>query len=76
VVKVAYEYRSCGLSMANLIQEGNIGLMKAAQKLDPDKKIDGYFGVSPGRARQLELRATRKLKRDLNPLASDLRLAA
>ena len=40
------------------------------------REIGGYFGVSPGRARQLELRATRKLKRDLNPLAADLRLAA
>ncbi len=37
VVKVAYEYRSCGLSMADLIQEGNIGLMKAVQKFDPDR---------------------------------------
>jgi RNA polymerase sigma-32 factor len=39
VVKVAYEYRSYGLKMADLIQEGNIGLMKAVQKFDPDKKI-------------------------------------
>jgi RNA polymerase sigma-32 factor len=38
-VKVAYEYRSYGLKMADLIQEGNIGLMKAVQKFDPDKKI-------------------------------------
>jgi RNA polymerase sigma-32 factor len=37
VVKVAYEYRSCGLSMADLIQEGNIGLIKAAQRYDPDR---------------------------------------
>src|SRR5690349_1504956 len=39
VVKVAYEYRSYGLRMADLIQEGNIGLMKAVQKFDPDKEI-------------------------------------
>ncbi len=39
VVKVAYEYRSYGLKMADLIQEGNIGLMKAVQKFDPDKEI-------------------------------------
>ncbi|MBJ6763978.1 RNA polymerase factor sigma-32 [Myxococcaceae bacterium JPH2] len=39
VVKVAYEYRSYGLRMADLIQEGNIGLMKAVQKFDPDKGI-------------------------------------
>jgi RNA polymerase sigma-32 factor len=39
VVKVAFEYRSYGLRMADLIQEGNIGLMKAVQKFDPDKEI-------------------------------------
>jgi len=39
VVKVAYEYRSYGLRMADLIQEGNIGLVKAVQKFDPDKRI-------------------------------------
>jgi RNA polymerase sigma-32 factor len=39
VVKVAYEYRSYGIRMSDLIQEGNIGLMKAVQKFDPDKGI-------------------------------------
>jgi RNA polymerase sigma-32 factor len=39
VVKVAYEYRSYGFKMGDLIQEGNIGLMKAVQKFDPDKGI-------------------------------------
>jgi len=39
VVKVAYEYRSYGLKMGDLIQEGNMGLMKAVQKFDPDKQI-------------------------------------
>jgi len=39
VVKVAYEYRSYGMKMADLIQEGNIGLMKAVQKFDPNKGI-------------------------------------
>jgi len=39
VVKVAYEYRSYGIKMADLIQEGNIGLMKAVQKFDPSKGI-------------------------------------
>jgi RNA polymerase sigma-32 factor len=38
-VKVSYEYRSYGFRMADLIQEGNIGLMKAVQKFDPDKGI-------------------------------------
>ena len=39
VVKVAYEYRSYGFRVADLIQEGNIGLMRAVQKFDPDKEI-------------------------------------
>ncbi len=39
VVKVAYEYRSYGFKMGDLVQEGNIGLMKAVQKFDPDKGI-------------------------------------
>jgi RNA polymerase sigma-32 factor len=39
VVKVAHEYRTYGFRLADLIQEGNIGLMKAVQKFDPDKEI-------------------------------------
>src|SRR4030088_2257584 len=39
VVKGAFEYRSYGIKMADLIQEGNIGLMKAVQKFDADKGI-------------------------------------
>jgi RNA polymerase sigma-32 factor len=38
-VKVSYEYRSYGIKMGDLIQEANIGLMKAVQKFDPDKGI-------------------------------------
>jgi RNA polymerase sigma-32 factor len=39
VVKVAFEYRAYGLRMPDVIQEGNIGLMRAVQKFDPDKQI-------------------------------------
>jgi RNA polymerase sigma-32 factor len=39
VVKIAYEYRSYGFKVSDLIQEGNIGLMKAVQKFDPEKGI-------------------------------------
>ncbi len=39
VVKVAFEYRRYGLHMPDLIQEGNIGLMRGVQKFDPDKQI-------------------------------------
>ncbi len=38
-VKVSYEYRSYGLKMSDLIQEANIGLMKAVQKFDAEKGI-------------------------------------
>jgi len=37
VVKVALEYRQYGLKLADLIQEGNIGLMVAVKKFDPYK---------------------------------------
>jgi RNA polymerase sigma-32 factor len=39
VVKVASEYRSYGFRIADLVQEGNLGLLKAVQKFDPDKGI-------------------------------------
>ncbi len=37
VVKIAGEYRSYGLKMLDLIQEGNIGLMMAVRKFNPHK---------------------------------------
>src|SRR5690242_5256571 len=37
VVKVARRYRWSGASMSDLIQEGNIGLMRAARTFDPEK---------------------------------------
>lgn len=37
VVKIAMEYRSAYKNVLDLIQEGNIGLMKAVSKYDPDK---------------------------------------
>jgi len=43
VVKVAHEYRNYGLKLADLIQEGNIGLMHAVKKFDPYK---GYRLIS------------------------------
>jgi len=37
VVKVAMGYRKYRLPMADLIQEGNLGLIRAVEKFDPDK---------------------------------------
>ncbi len=39
VVKIAFEYRSYGCRIADLIQEGNIGLMQAVRKFDPYKGV-------------------------------------
>ena len=43
VVKIAHEYRSYGFSLADLIQEGNVGLIHAVKKFDPYK---GYRLIS------------------------------
>jgi RNA polymerase sigma-32 factor len=37
VVKIAGEYRSSGLPMEDLVQEGNLGLMRAVSKFDPKR---------------------------------------
>lgn len=39
VVKIANEYRRAAFSLLDLIQEGNVGLMKAVQKFDPYKGV-------------------------------------
>ncbi len=39
VVKIANEYRGYGMKMLDLIQEGNIGLMMAVKKFDPERGI-------------------------------------
>lgn len=39
VVKIASEYRSYGLKMLDLIQEGNVGLMMAVRKFNPYRGI-------------------------------------
>jgi len=44
VVKIAQEYSNLGLSVLDLINEGNIGLMKAVERFDPAKggKLSTY----------------------------------
>lgn len=43
VVKIAHEYHNYGFKLADLIQEGNIGLIHAVKKFDPYK---GYRLIS------------------------------
>ena len=44
VVKIAQQYSNIGLSLLDLINEGNIGLMKAVERFDPTKggKLSTY----------------------------------
>jgi RNA polymerase sigma-32 factor len=39
VVKLAHEYHRNPLSLLDLVQEGNIGLMQAVKKFDPDRGV-------------------------------------
>jgi len=39
VVHIARTYKGYGLPLADLVQEGNIGLMKAVKRFDPDKNV-------------------------------------
>jgi RNA polymerase primary sigma factor len=39
VVKVAMRYRGCGLSLLDLIHEGNLGLLEAARRYTPDHQV-------------------------------------
>lgn len=44
VVKIAFEYRTLYSNVLDLVQEGNIGLMKAVSKFDPTKGARlGYY---------------------------------
>ncbi len=39
VVHIARTYNGYGLPLADIIQEGNVGLMKAVKKFDPEKRV-------------------------------------
>jgi len=39
VIKIARRFRGYGLPMADLIAEGNIGLMQAARRFDPERAV-------------------------------------
>ena len=38
VVKIAFEYRTYGIRLLDLIQEGNVGLLVAVDRFDPDRR--------------------------------------
>jgi RNA polymerase primary sigma factor len=44
VVKIAHDYSGYGMSLSDLISEGNIGLMNAVERFDPEKggKLSTY----------------------------------
>ena len=44
VVKIAHDFKGIGLSLQDLVSEGNIGLIRASEKFDPDKgaKFSSY----------------------------------
>jgi RNA polymerase sigma-32 factor len=39
VVRIAAGFKGSGLPLADLVQEGNIGLMEAAERFDPDRNV-------------------------------------
>lgn len=39
VVSVANRYKGCGVALSDLIHEGNIGLIEAARRFDPDRGV-------------------------------------
>ncbi len=39
VISIAARYRAYGLPQGDLVQEGNVGLMQAAERFDPDREV-------------------------------------
>jgi RNA polymerase primary sigma factor len=45
VVKIAHEFVNCGLPFLDLVSYGNIGLMRAIDRFDPEKGGFSYFAA-------------------------------
>ena len=41
VIGTASKFRNYGLPMGDLVQEGNVGLMQAAARFDPEREVPG-----------------------------------
>jgi RNA polymerase sigma-32 factor len=90
VVKIAHEYRNYGFKTLDLVQEGNVGLMMAVKKFDPDRgyrlisyavwwiraQIQGYIQRSWSMVKVGMTSARRKLFFKLRSEKSKLELAA
>jgi RNA polymerase primary sigma factor len=88
VVSIAKKYIGCGMPFADLIQEGNLGLMKAARKYDGTKgfRFSTYatFWIKQSISRSLEensrtirlpgntIELLRKVKKASNELSQEL----
>ncbi len=46
VVKIANEYKKLGFPLKDLIQEGNLGLLKAVKKFNPDKGCKKFISYA------------------------------
>ncbi|HWP47594.1 MAG TPA: RNA polymerase sigma factor RpoD/SigA [Candidatus Limnocylindrales bacterium] len=64
VVKIAQGYQGCGLSLADLINEGNLGLIEAAKRFDPSKKVK-FISYAVWWIRQAILRALSEQSRTI-----------
>jgi len=71
VVKIAQDYSGYGLSLSDLISEGNIGLMKAVERREPtDDELSEELGLPRRKFAMLKLAAQRPASLD-EPFGDD-----